>query len=278
MDVFNINPYIRFTSQNSILHAYSSIKQRIIFDYELIHIKSGRFTLEYDSKKYNCKEGDILFIRPGISHAFYINETPVLQPHVHFDLEFLIDGYKVPISFKDFDQLNDIEKSYIRQDAFKNYPSCPFINIKQKENFLNLFNSLVSGHKSENYLEKKALLTNLISIIAKDNFPDSFTYKEDYPVEMQLKNYIDAGQCFSLTLPQIANMFSYDMFYLEKKFKSAFGNSIISYRNNKRLLYAQTLLKDFSVSQVAEKTGFSSIYSFSRAYKLKFGKSPSTKT
>lgn len=277
MNVYNVNPYIRFTSQNSTLHAYSSIKRRIIFDYELIYIQSGNFTLEYDSRNYNCKEGDILLIHPCISHAFYINETPVVQPHVHFDLEFLIDSCKVPISFKDYNQLSDIEKSYIRQDVFMNYPTSPFINVKNKEKFITLFMHLVSGHKSENYLEKKALLINLINIISKDNFPNSFTYEDDYPLELQLKNYIDAGQCFSLTLSQIASVFSYDMFYLEKRFKSAFGESIISYRNNKRLLYAQTLLKDFTVSQVAEKTGFSSIYSFSRAYKLKFGKSPSKK-
>ncbi len=275
MNVFSVNPYIRLTSKNSILPAFSSIKRRIIFDYELIYIKGGTFTLEYDSKSYSCNQGDILFIRPGVRHAFYIGETPVYQPHVHFDMEFLLDSTEIPVCFKDLNELSEVEKAHIRQDIFTNYPLTPFIKIKDKEKFLKLFNSLILGHKSENYLEKKAILTNIINLIVKDNFPESLSYPKDYPVESQLKDYIDAGQCFSLTLSQMANQFSYDKFYLEKKFKSTYGKSVIAYRNDIRLLYAKSLLKDFNVSEVAEKTGFSSIYSFSRAYKLKFGKSPS---
>lgn len=274
MNVFNVNPYIRLTSKHSTLHAFSLIKRRIIFDYELIYIKSGSFTLEYNFKNYECKQGDIIFIRPGIRHAFYIGETPVIQPHVHFDLEFFLDSPEIPVCFKDVNELNESEKSRVRKDVFSAYPLSPFIRVNNKEKFLLEFDRLLSGHKSENYLEKKAILTNIISVIVKENFPDSFSYVEDYPVEYQLKDYLDAGQYFSLNLSQIANEFSYDKFYLEKKFKLAFGKSIITYRNDKRLLYAQILLKDFNVSEVAEKTGFSSIYSFSRAYKLKFGKSP----
>ncbi len=275
MNVFNLNPYIRLVSQFSTLRAHSLIKRRIIFDYELIVIKDGFFTLEYDGKSYQCTNGDILLIRPGIKHAFYIGKTHVLQPHVHFDMEFLPNSCKIPVNFKDLEELNEQEQSWVRKDVFCNYSNCPFIKIKDKEKFLALFEEVLSGQKTDNYLWKKACLTQLICIIEKDNFPKTFSYPDDYPIELQLKDYIDAGLCYDLTLTQIANQFSYDQFYLEKKFKAKFGKSVISYRNEKRLYYAQSLLKDYTVSQVAEKTGFSSIYSFSRAYKLKFGTSPS---
>jgi AraC-like DNA-binding protein len=274
MNVFKLNPYIRLTSKFSVLQAYCSIARRIIFDYELIYIKSGKFTLEYDGKNYACNQGDILLIRPGVQHAFFIGETPVAQPHVHFDMEFLPNSPEIPVCFKKLEELSDLEKACIRQDLFANYPSSPFITIKDKEKFLQLLDVVLTGRKVERYLEKKGALTAIISMIAEDNFSESFSYPNDYPIETQLKDYIDAGQCFSLTLSQIADQFSYDKFYLEKKFKCAFGQSIIAYRNEKRLIYAKSLLKDYNVSQVAEKTGFSSIYSFSRAYKLRFGKSP----
>jgi AraC-like DNA-binding protein len=37
---------------------------------------------------------------------------------------------------------------------------------------------------------------------------------------------------------------------------------------------AKQLLKDFSVTSVAEKTGYQSVYAFSRAYKTFYGVSP----
>ena len=275
MNVFNANPYIRLTSHSSTLRPHSCINRRIIFDYELIVIKKGTFTLEYNYKNYVCKKGDILFIRPGVRHAFYMGESAVLQPHVHFDMEFLPNSNKVTVNFKDLEQLSEQEKSWIRQDDFYNYPYNPFIKIKDKQKFLAIFDDLVSGQKTDNYLWKKGCLIQLICIIERDNFQNTFSFTDDYPIELQLKDYIDAGLCYDLTLSQIANQFSYDKFYLERKFKAKFGQSVICYRNEKRLCYAQTLLKDYTVSQVAEKTGFTSIYSFSRAYKLKFGKSPS---
>ena len=69
--------------------------------------------------------------------------------------------------------------------------------------------------------------------------------------------------------------FSYSRFHLECLFREKYGVGIIAYRNEERLARAKELLATKTVTDVAYTLGYSSIYSFSRAYKNKFGCSPS---
>ena len=83
-----------------------------------------------------------------------------------------------------------------------------------------------------------------------------------------------AGQGITFSLQDIAKQFNYSKYYLERRFKERYNISFISYRNNKRMMLAKTMLLNDSVSNVAEKLGFSSIYVFSRAFQNLFGYSP----
>jgi transcriptional regulator GlxA family with amidase domain len=70
-----------------------------------------------------------------------------------------------------------------------------------------------------------------------------------------------------MTLDDFEKTFFYDKFYLERKFKEAYGISLIEYRNKKRMELANHLLKFHPVFKVSELVGYQSIYAFSRAYK-----------
>ena len=41
----------------------------MIYDYELIYLERGEFTLIYGEKTYHCKAGDIIFAPPGVWHG-----------------------------------------------------------------------------------------------------------------------------------------------------------------------------------------------------------------
>ena len=90
----------------------------------------------------------------------------------------------------------------------------------------------------------------------------------------QIKEHIDSGAGLKMNLDDLASFFSYSKFHLEKLFKDEYGEGIVAYRNKKRMQMAKQLLKDFSVTSVAEKTGYQSVYAFSRAYKTFYGTSP----
>lgn len=268
-----INPHVRLAMQSTIPSGHN-VARRVIYDYELIYLEKGEFTFIYDDKSYSCKSGNFIFIRPGIPHSFQIDCGEISQPHIHFDITCRPQSDTIPISFKDIQAMTEVEKSWIHTDYFSCYPSVPFITVTDKREFLKDFFDIIA--KDTSPLIKKATMIRLISAIIDANFPSML---EEEPLfaeaAYQVKDYIDAGNGFEMSLDDFAKCFFQSKFYLDKKFKKIFGISLIEYRNNKRMEFANQLLHSCSVTEAAEKLGFESIYSFSRAYKHHFGLSPS---
>jgi len=266
-----INPYIRLAIP-SVIPSGHNIIRRVIYDYELIYLERGEFSLTYNDIVYHCTEGDIIFICPSIPHSFKINNGEISQPHIHFDITHRPHSDKIPISFKDIDSMTDTEKSWIDKNYFNSYENSPIIKIQNKEKFLKLFYQIILNEVD--ILEKKANMIQVLSMLIKDNFPDIIEGQANLDVAHQLKDYIDAGNGLKMQLEDFEKTFYQSKFHLEKKFKEAFGMAIIEYRNKKRMKIAPVLLKNHSVSEVAETLGYQSIYSFSRAYKQYYGYSP----
>ncbi len=274
MNLSLVNPYIRLAMESRISEGHHILK-RVIYDYELIYLEEGNFTLFYNDKSYSCKAGDIIFIRPGIAHSFDLNRGEISQPHIHFDITHRPQSEIIPISFKDFDKMSDIERGWIHRDYFSSYSRPPLLEIENKSEFLEIFYHIVSGDLGD--LMKKSLMIRLIAMIINDNFSELLQSDKQLNVVNQIKDYIDAGNGMGMTLDDFAKTFFYDKFYLERKFKEAFGVNLIEYRNKRRMDFAKDLLKVYSVSKVSELLGYQSIYSFSRAYKSFFGYAPSQK-
>ena len=273
MDVSKINPYIRVAMQG-VLPTGCEIKRRIIFDYELIYIEDGEFTFTYNDIAYPCKTGDFIFIRPRVPHSFSDIHRDLLQPHIHFDMRYAEDSTTVPISYKDLESMTDLEKSMIRKDYFRDFPKTPFVRFADIEQTLTIFYEIIKN-QSLSPLMRKAKMLALIDMLITDNFSGTFEKNDTtYPIEIAVKDYLDAGQGMSLSLEDIAKQFGYSKYYLDRRFKEAFGISLIAYRNDKRMELAKELLTEKSVSDVSETLGFSSIYVFSRAFKNHFGVAP----
>lgn len=275
VNINDINPYIRVAT-HSVLPKNTVIKERSIFDYELIYIESGRLSFNYGGNEYFCQEGDFLFIRPSIAHSFKCNFGDVSQPHIHFDLIYDSDSLHRNVSFKRLRDMSPEERRLISDDLFGEYSVTPFIKITEKEKALALFYNIVSDfYDGRNLLSAKANMIALISMLILDNFPSFFSSGSlEYNVCEQIKDFIDAGQGFSMTLDDFENQFSYNKFYLERSFKKRYGCSLIAYRNEVRLMRSLELLKTKTVTEVVSSLSYSSIYSFSRAFKNRFLCSP----
>jgi AraC-like DNA-binding protein len=270
-----INPYIRVAMQ-SVLRKGTRIARRIIFDYELIYIAGGEFILNYNEKDYRCTKGQFLLLRPGVSHSFTVADTDLFQPHIHFDMTYLSDSRRVPVCFKDLKDLSMEERTHIREDIFRTYPQTPFIIFEDDQTALEIFYDIVN-HKKPSSLLQKGLLVQLLDRIITDNFPEMLEENTAFPcrAEEQIKEYLDAGQGFTCSLEDIAKQFNYSKCYLEHRFRERYGISLMAYRNNQRMQSAKVWLQKETITAVAEKLGFSSIYVFSRAFKNHFGVSPS---
>ncbi len=274
MKISEINPYIRY-ARPSVISENGYLLHRVIYDYEIIYLKRGSLSLYYNGSNYECNAGDFILFCPGVEHSFKVGKGGVSQPHIHFDITHRKDSERIPISFKNKNAMTEQEKADIAPNVFDGIINSPIIKIEKRQEFLSIFYRIVSTDGSEDELSKKGLLTQLLSIIIQDNCPNLFADSEmQYSIARQIKERIDSGMGLNMDLDDFAKLFTYSKFHIEKLFKDEFGEGIVSYRNKKRMQTARQLLNEFSVTYVAEKTGYQSVYAFSRAYKLFYGVAP----
>lgn len=94
---------------------------------------------------------------------------------------------------------------------------------------------------------------------------------------MLICNYINSHCTENLSLEQIAEQAGFSKYHFSRLFKELTGTTCHNYLINRRILFAQTLLVDSSVSitEVAMRSGFNSLATFNRIFKAQMGCTPS---
>ncbi len=277
MNIAEINPYIRLAIQSE-LPAPFYIKRRVIFDYELIYIENGDLVLTYDDKEWYCQKGDILLLCPGIPHSFQVSKVTLVQPHIHFDIKYDSHSENIYICYKDYDELTGAEKAMIRENIFPNQDGSPFLKIADTEAFLKTFYEIIESSTAsmQRPLSRKSKMLMLLETIIMENSSISISQPSSSAgIASYVRSFVRTNFHQNITLDILEQHFGYSKFYIEKVFKKAYGISVISYRNQKRMEAAVQLLAKHSVSETAYMLGYSSIYAFSNAFRAVYGLSPS---
>ncbi len=91
------------------------------------------------------------------------------------------------------------------------------------------------------------------------------------------KDFMDAMFTAPIDLPEIAKQALLSEYHFYRIFKAVYQESPHQYILKKRLDFGQELLLtgNYSVTEAAQKTGFADIFSFSKAYRKRFGMPPS---
>ena len=95
----------------------------------------------------------------------------------------------------------------------------------------------------------------------------------------QLMNYIDTHIYSMRSLTEICEITGYSYNYLSSLFKRVCSRTLMEYYNSRRFEIADMLLSEGknSISEIASLLSYSSLYSFSRAYKNYYGYPPSAR-
>ena len=96
------------------------------------------------------------------------------------------------------------------------------------------------------------------------------------PFIEKVKNYIDDTYIEGSDIKTLARSLHYNEKYLGRKFKLAVGQSYSDYVNHKRAHYAAMLFDhtDYTVTEIATKSGFNSVSYFNRVFKKHIGYTP----
>lgn len=269
INAYEINPYIRRINYRvfDAKEIYSSTEPA---DHELAYVYRGEVIISGAKRECSAHEGDLLLFSPADSFTITAGASGTALGCIHFDPIYDLHSERAELTNRPKDAIGRQKEDLLVPDN-----KLPILKLRDKTKVRALFDTVFDTAKSDSYIKRKSAFLELISALAENNFKSLIKLPDPHPIEIQIKAYIDSGRCMSSGLEELAGLFAYDKFYLEKRFRERFGTGIISYRNQKRMEVAKELLKSDTVSGVAEKTGFKSIYSFSRAYKQFYGIAPS---
>ena len=255
------------------------VNQDINFNYpahwhnaiELIYVLENEFVVFVNSKKYELKEKDIFFIPSGDIHEFQ-SETPTgTRIFINFELSSLnfygdVDRIRT--------QLCDVRLITPKDSTL----------YSQIENEISkILQELKCGERaSELYYTARVidilvlLCRNTPSRINIENMENSKGKSWGFNKINKSFEFIEKNYCEDIHLKDSAQAAGFSEYYFSRLFKEITEKSFHQYLNEFRIKKAEILLADsnYSVSEAAYATGFSSITTFDRIFKKIKGCSP----
>ncbi len=283
MELPPLSPYIRVAMDSRITPPWH-IRERVIFDYELMYVKEGEVSVTIEDETFRGVPGDLFLFKPGQRHSLRVDEGPVFrQPHLHFDLFERPDSPEVKVSFKPLEQMSETERSWFRDDV-TDKPGFRFSNripLKNAKLFEEMLFQIIKEREMKlpyHEIQEKGLFLSLWThLLREQHWIDHREAHSRMKDLLLVKEYLDAQDDAEVTLDQLSATFNISKFHLSKLFTEAFSIPPIRYHRMRRLRKARELIQfsDRSLTEIAEQQGFGSLYAFSRAFREAEGVPPS---
>lgn len=240
--------------------------------WECVYVVDGEVCISSDERMYYLQKGDIVFHKPQEFHKFHI-ENP--SGATLLDFSFLLDGDfaermegKVCRLTKKQNAIMLMFVSYLKEE-FNNHP--------EAKNKFYFYNALPVFKNDPVILQTIRLyILQLILSLSKDEIPIKTVETSE---TVLLKQAIEEmNKCIerSLSITDLAKTLNISLSGLKRLFKKHTGTSVYKYYLTLKTRTATTMLRSgMTVSEVANKLGFSSPAYFSATYKREAGKNPS---
>ena len=227
---------------------------------ELFYVLDGQGHFCTESEEVPIERDSLILINPNIRHT---EKSSVTHPLTYIVLG--LDNLHFQFSGTEYG-------AYRVHDFYKHRDAClPIMQMMLDE---------ARGRRTSSELICHHFLSILLLKILRIS-GDQFTpySSKNIPGECEtLKCYIDTHYQENITLDKLAEVSHLNKFYLSHLFNHAFGISPITYLLERRILHSKELLKstDFSITQIAHTTGFSSANYFSQSFKRYTGLPPAS--
>jgi AraC-type DNA-binding domain-containing proteins len=237
--------------------------------YEIIYVIEGCVIFVINTKKYEVKPGNIVFISHLESHEMFVTTCPykryliLIEPNI---LHTLLPDSRLTSVLKNrpqgFDHMmnlgtgNEQKIKSIFDEMLLEYGNSPvFADIGISALLQLLFITLYRSHEESFPVKSLTGPTGIVN---------------------DVQRYIDDNFTDPLSLKDISRQFYLDIFYLSHLFKKVCGYSMKDYLILQRISKAKDLLvhSDSSVADICIKSGFGNVNHFIRLFKMKEGVTP----
>ncbi len=235
--------------------------------FEITIVTAGEGTLLARDCKIPVKSGDVFLSLPAETHAIYSSG--------HDPLKY--DFFSFSCDNPDYQMHLEMIMQTFCDPASRLFTDARIPNLVQ--------NAIAEFRKDGNFLSEDCIkhLLHLIVIHLLRIFPKSDTsfgltdIKQADELCYQLMNYIDTHIFNLKNLTELTAVTSYNYSYLSTLFRKTTGQTLQDYYSAGRLRTAKSLVKEgnLKMTEISELLHYSSVYAFSKAYKRKYGISPS---
>ncbi|NJJ39105.1 helix-turn-helix domain-containing protein [Paenibacillus apii] len=283
MNIQQLSPYIR-VAMDSYIPSSWHLKERVLFDYELLYVKEGRIQVAVENNVWVGQPGDLFLIRPRQQHSIRkLGSELVRQPHLHFDLFYKEDSQDVKVSFKKLEDMTADELKWIRNDELSQLsPSLrSHIRLRNPSAIERLIFEIIREFEMKlPYYEVNinGMLLQLLNTLMRESYWNSNPHLVSNIGEMeQLRIHLKQNTDRKVTLDELSKISGISKYYLISLFNQTFGMSPIQFHLLQRIEKAKELIQftNEPLKLIAENCGFPDICSFSKAFKKIDGVNPS---
>jgi AraC-like DNA-binding protein len=219
----------------------------------VVYYIQGSILFSANGQQIKLREGDFLFFRSGI-----------------LDRSEAMDNKPIKYIYANFLTNND--------DIFDNLPFLPILSLTNRSVFENSFHEIVSvweGREVGCLLRVRKLLYHILSTMLDCLVQEQGQTKQYKKIKSAIL-YIRNHYKEDIQVDDLASLCRISPRHLIRCFQDLYGKPPHEFLIETRLQIAKELLQNASnnISEVADLTGYDSIYSFSRAFKHFYGVSP----
>jgi AraC-like DNA-binding protein/mannose-6-phosphate isomerase-like protein (cupin superfamily) len=237
--------------------------------YHVVLVTGGRGNFVMGKSLILAEPGSLFLTSPGELHSF-TNLDKETAVYCEVTFEFKSDsGRTLKIPFHEL-----LSKWSARVQS--TIPSGTRINAELYSNLMQEFEYMVRvGFSRQDYLSLRlhtSLARIFLGLILDRN---QVTGSVNNPFQ-KIQDYIHKNFKNSLSLKELSALAGVSPNYLSRKFKDRFGMTPIYYQQKVKIQNAANLLhaSDYTIKEIAEITGFSDVYFFSRIFKKVHGIPP----
>ena len=257
--------YVETHQDTSVTNAMVALHSHAF--YEMIYCRSAT-NVEYlvGSRRYRLRNGDIMFISPGISHR------PILPEHMNGsyvrDVIWISPEYMEGLH-QMFPYGPVQEEEYLIRTAGTRWEFLGDLfaaGIREKEENQSGWEPMVAANTLQILVYLDRAYTDRSADMMKAETPDLLG---------KVTAYIETNYAQHITVSEIAHRFFVSESTVSHLFKQKMGISIYHYVTQRRLISAKNLISEgLALEQVGAKVGFSDYSAFYRAFKQEYGISP----
>lgn len=275
----DISPFVRCVK---IAESEGLAGEWLDYDHVFTYIEQGKADFILDGVKYEASEGDVILMYPLLKHLIHAAPgTSLVQYIMHFDLyesEERENWRTIGIT--------DERQLHVPPRERKLEGIRPLVHIRGADRIelRRQFHRLLELYGEEETpirrLRMKAIAVELIALFLRGmdaDAKDGVAAKGWVPIERCIayihRHYMDPD----LTNARIGAAIGFSPGYLAMLFKEQLGTTIHKYMTSIRIEQAKRhmLAGGATLTEIAERVGFSSIHHFSRIFKKETGAAPS---